>query len=52
MEAKELGEETSIVTVQEDSVVAQWLGTCLVLEVPDSIPARGEENFGVRTRFL
>ena len=24
----------------------------LVLEVPGSIPARGEENFGVRTRFL
>ena len=23
----------------------------LVLEVPGSIPARGEENFGVRTRF-
>ena len=35
-------------------------GTCssvvrhlpLVLEVPGSIPARGEKNFGVRTRFL
>ena len=24
----------------------------LVLEVPGSIPARGEKNFGVRTRFL
>ena len=24
----------------------------LVLEVPGSISARGEENFGVRTRFL
>ena len=24
----------------------------LVLEVPGSIPARGEENLGVRTRFL
>ena len=24
----------------------------LVLEVPGSIPARGEENFGVQTRFL
>ena len=24
----------------------------LVLEVPGLIPARGEENFGVRTRFL
>ena len=24
----------------------------LVLKVPGSIPARGEENFGVRTRFL
>ena len=23
----------------------------LVLEVPGSIPARGEKNFGVRTRF-
>ena len=23
----------------------------LVLEVPGSIPVRGEENFGVRTRF-
>ena len=24
----------------------------LMLEVPGSIPARGEKNFGVRTRFL
>ena len=24
----------------------------LVLEVPGSIPARGVENFGIRTRFL
>ena len=24
----------------------------LAIEVPGSIPARGEENFGVRTRFL
>ena len=24
----------------------------LVLEVPGSIPARGEKNFGVRTHFL
>ena len=24
----------------------------LVLEVPGSIPARGEKKFGVRTRFL
>ena len=24
----------------------------LVLEVPGSIPARGEKNFGVRTSFL
>ena len=24
----------------------------LVLEVPGSIPARGEKNFGVQTRFL
>ena len=24
----------------------------LVLEVPGSIPAHGEKNFGVRTRFL
>ena len=24
----------------------------LVLEVPGSIPARGEKNFSVRTRFL
>ena len=24
----------------------------LVLEVPGSIPARGEENLGVQTRFL
>ena len=24
----------------------------LVLEVPGSIPVRGEKNFGVRTRFL
>ena len=24
----------------------------LVLEVPGSIPARGEKNFGVRTPFL
>ena len=24
----------------------------LVLEVPGSIPARGEKNFGVRARFL
>ena len=24
----------------------------LVLEVPGSIPARGEKNYGVRTRFL
>ena len=36
-----------------ESVVAQWLAHLpLVLEVPGSIPARGEENFGVRTRFL
>ena len=35
-----------------ESVVAQWLAHLpLVLEVPGSIPARGEENFGVRTRF-
>ena len=33
-------------------VVAQWLaGWSLVLEVPGSIPAAGEERFGVRTRF-
>ena len=31
-------------------MVAQWLAHLpLVLEVPDSIPARGEENFGVQT---
>ena len=35
------------------SVVAQWLAHLpLVLEVPGSIPARGEENFRVRTCFL
>ena len=34
-------------------VVAQWLAHLpLVLEAPGSIPARGEENFGVQTRFL
>ena len=37
----------------DESVVAQWLAHLpLVLEVPGSIPARGKENFGVRTRFL
>ena len=36
-----------------ESVVAQWLAHLpLVLEVPGSIPARGEENFGVRTRSV
>ena len=36
-----------------NSVVAQWLAHLpLVLEVPGWIPTRGEENFGVQTRFL
>ena len=35
------------------SVIAQWLAHLpLVLEVPGSILARWEENFGVVTRFL
>ena len=39
--------------IRLESVVAQWLVHLpLVLEVPGSIPARGEENFGVRTRLL
>ena len=35
---------------QRNSSVVRHLP--LVLEVPGSIPARGEENFSVRTRFL
>ena len=43
---------------RKKSVVARKRGSSvvrhlpLVLEVPGSIPAPGEENFGVRTRFL
>ena len=37
----------------DESVVAHWLAHMpLVVEVPGSIPASGEENFRVRTRFL
>ena len=36
-----------------ESVVAQWLRHLpLILEDTGLILARGEENFGVRTRFL
>ena len=43
----------SKVYIWTESVVAQWLEHLpLVLEVPGSIPAHGEENFGIRTRFL
>ena len=39
--------------VLDERVVVQLLAHLpLVLEVPGLIPARGEENFGVRTRFL
>ena len=36
-------------TMRDSSVVRHLP---LVLEVPGSIPARGEKNFGVRTCFL
>ena len=40
----------SVVCRKRGSSVARHLP--LVLEVPGSIPARGEVDFGVRTRFL
>ena len=43
-----------IIKIESGSVVAQTVvrHLPLVLEVPGSIYARGEDNFGVRTRFL
>ena len=42
--------KTTMVRIGSGSSVVRHLP--LVLEVPGSIPSRGEKNFGVRTRFL
>ena len=44
------GEQVDMRTKKCGSSVVRHLP--LVLEVPGSIPASGEENFGVRTCFL
>ena len=43
--------------VQLNTSIKERVAQCLahlplVLEVPGSVPARGEENFGVQTHFL
>ena len=50
VERKSMDFKYDFLLIKRGSSVVRHLP--LVLEVPGSIPARGEKNFGVRPRFL